>query len=428
MRTHTTSLLRTLVLLLCTVLFTGVSLADKIVLKDGRVVEGTIVREIDELVWIKFTVAGIEREEVHARTDITTIERSDAAKPDAAKADAKANAPAVPASGAYKTPKAAIITLGDEENGHTVGIYMTAHQLEQMIPILEKELGTDGTGVVVLRIHSGGGLLLEVQKLSDVIHNEYKKRWRTVAWIDSAISAAAMTAHCLEEIYFTSQGNYGAATGYSGPLVAIKGRDLEEVLYQMEKVSARGGHNPLIARAMQIQQPLSVTVKPNGDVEYYGDTKSGDIVVNPAGEVLTFNSVTAARIKFSRGTCDTIPELTKAMGYQELDWIGQEVRGVPWKISTAEKENIAWRKRVKQDEEMTRKYITDYQTTIEMARGSPPEERGKFLGRARTALERIRAMVKNNPNFSFLTFNMLMDDFDKWYRDQEKLIRELARR
>ena len=51
--------------------------------------------------------------------------------------------------------------------------------------------------------------------MSDVIHEQYKKKFRTVAWIDSAISAAAMTAHCLEEIYFTPQGNYGAARGGS---------------------------------------------------------------------------------------------------------------------------------------------------------------------------------------------------------------------
>ena len=36
--------------------------------------------------------------------------------------------------------------------------------------------------------------LLEIQKLSDVIYNEYRKNFRTVAWIDYAISAAAMTS------------------------------------------------------------------------------------------------------------------------------------------------------------------------------------------------------------------------------------------
>ncbi|HYE60913.1 MAG TPA: hypothetical protein VD997_02860 [Phycisphaerales bacterium] len=411
-------------MLVCVAVLATTGLADKVVLKSGKTVEGTIAREESGHIWIKTTIGGIEREEFFSADEVASVERGPVAGTTGAAATTAAPAPKKNTG----APKAAVITLGDEENGHMVGIYMTAHQLEQMIPILEKELGTDGTGIVVLRVHSGGGLTLEVQKLSDVIHNEYKKRWRTVAWIDSAISAAAMTSHCMEDIYFTRQGNYGAATQYSGALNATKGRGLEEVLHRMEKISARGGHHPLIARAMQIQQPLSCTVRENGKVDWYGDVTSGEMVINPIGEVLTFNSETALKCGFSKGTCETLEELTKAMGYTELEWVGNNVRGFPWPISAAEKNNMEWRKKVKKDEDLTRKYQVDYTTAINMAAQSPPEDRGKFLGKARQALEQIQRMVKNNPNFSFMAFNMLMDEFDDWVKEQEKLIRELARR
>ena len=51
---------------------------------------------------------------------------------------------------------------------------------------------------------------------------------------------AAMTAITMERLYFMPEGNLGAATGWSGNLVAMKGRGLEETFYQMEQISARG--------------------------------------------------------------------------------------------------------------------------------------------------------------------------------------------
>ena len=107
--------------------------------------------------------------------------------------------------------------------------------------------------IVVFRFYSGGGLLLEIQPLSDIIQSKYKKKFHSVAWIESAISAAAMTAHTFNDIYFTSQANYGACTGFAGSLDRpVVGIELEEVLAMMEKISDRGGHDTRIMRAMQI--------------------------------------------------------------------------------------------------------------------------------------------------------------------------------
>jgi hypothetical protein len=421
--------LRAAAIAACLVLLAGPCWGvDKVTLKDGKVLEGTITREVDGYIWLKYDIAGIAREQMFAPSEVNKVERDAAAS--AAPVSTVPVATAGPAAAPAKssgTTKGVVITLGDETNGDMVGVYMTAHQLEAAIPELEKLLGTDGSGVVVLRIHSGGGLAIEVQKLSDVIHNEYKKRWRTVAWIDSAISAAAMTAHCLEEVYFTSQGNYGACTMFSGALVAAKGRQLEDVLAQMEKISARGNHNTLIMRAMQIQQPLSVHIDEDGEVHWYGDVTSGDIIVNRPGEILTFNARTAEQVKFSRGTADSIEQLTKEMGYQEIDWLGAPSPETAWRVSKAEKAQMDFRKRVHNDEMRTREYIIDYRSQVAAAQSAPRAERPKFVGRARDTLEKIKAMVKNNPNFSFMAFNMNMEEFKDFVEQQEKLLRDLLR-
>lgn len=407
--------------------------ADKITLKDGKVVEGTIVREVDGYVWVKYQLGGIDHEQMYQPSEIASIDRDAPAKADAAAPtpgpDQKKATP--PKDG---VPRAAVITLGtrDEDQGEMVGVYMTAHALQQMLPLLEQELGDDGSGVVVLRVTSGGGLTIEMPKISDEIQNEYKRHFRTVAWIDSAISAAAMSSHCIEEIYFTPQGNYGACTEFRGQLEASKGRQLESVLYLMEKISARGGYNPLIMRAMEIQQPLSATIDSNGEVHWYNDATSGEILVNRPNEILTFNAVTAQKVKFSKGTAATIDELRKLMGYQELNWVGKEVKGTPWPVCKAEEWNIAYRRQVHKDEEHFQEYANAYQMQIAAASSeSTREARGKFVNQARQTLQKLKDACRTNPNFALLHLNLNIIDDPNAVRDffdeQERRLRDMLR-
>ncbi len=409
----------------------GAFAIDRVTLKDGRVVEGTIVREVEGFVWIRTSVGGVMQERMFTPDEVATIARDAAAAPAPSEpvvaTGADAPRAAAPRTGA---PRAAIITLGsrDSREGSTIGIDIQAYALREMIPMLEQELGTDGTGIVVFRITSGGGLLLEIQRLSDVIQDEYKKRFRTVAWIDSAISAAAMTAHCIEEIYFTPQGNYGACTGWFGALQAVSGRGLEQVLYQMERISARGGYDPLIMRSMQIQVPLSASIDANGEVRFYPDATSGDILVNRDNEILTFNANSAAQVKFSRGTANTIQELQALMGYQELEWVGVQERGYNWPISRAEKWNINWRRKIKEDQDRIQEFFTRYQMLVNAAASEPRETRGRFVNQAREMLNRIREATRRNPNMGLLTFNVFTEDelreiFDR----EEKRLRDLMR-
>lgn len=389
--------------------------ADRVVLKDGRVFEGEIVREAAGAVWIKVTVSGIERTEFFGPADIASVERSPDA-PAVASTEA-ARAPDAPAKSSPRTPgvkRAAVLTLEG-----MVGTQFSHKPLKEAIPMLEEE----GVDVVVFKINSGGGLLYELSFLQDVIHDEYKPKFHVVAWIESAISAAAMTAHVIEEIYFMPQGNYGACTGYSGALVAMKDRGLEEVLYMMEMVSAKGQHHPAIMRSMQIDDPLSCTIKPNGDVEWY-NTEEGDFLVNPAGRILTFDAGQAIRFKFAKGQAATIEELGRQLGYAELEWVGETVPGVPFPVSKAEKHQREWRKSMGEAESNLQSNFAKYQISIANAQAAQDDrERGAFVGKAARELAIMEAAFKKHPILGLFTG---IDE--QWFEDQKELLRRLRRR
>lgn len=398
---------------------------DKVHLKDGRVLEGTIEQEIDGNVWILVKVGGIEQREFVRASDVDRVERDTPAAADPAKPSPGSAAPAkTRASSTDRSKRATIITLGEGGDKDMVGVYMTAENLRRLMPVLEEE----NIGIVVFHVNSGGGYLLEIQRLSDVIHNEFKPRFRTAAWIESAISAAAMTSHCIEDIYFMPQGNYGACTGWSGALVAVKDRGLEEVLYTMEKISARGGYDPQIMRSMQIMDPLTCSIDSNGDVRWF-NSLDGEHVVNPEGRILTFNAVDAERFRFSKGTAANLDELSRAMGLTEVEWVGEIRPGYLWPISKAEDQNMKYRAQVYTDETALNQYMDTYNNAIGAARAEQDRtRRGAMVGRARDALRKMIRVVKNNPNVGLFTFGATDDkEFQRWVDEQEEMLRDLMR-
>ncbi|MEM7754634.1 MAG: hypothetical protein AAF297_03245 [Planctomycetota bacterium] len=393
---------------------------DTIVLNDGTEITGEIVRELDGNIWLLEKIGTVEIERFYAKTQIADVMRDAPAVRDADPREEERERRSVSRPG---VPKGAVISLEG-----MVGMQMTSDKLRDLIPILEEEIGDDGTGIVVLKINSGGGYGYEVQRLSDVIHNEMKPKFRVVAWIESAISAAAMTSHAIEEIVFMPRGNYGAATGWSGQLVAVKGRGLEEFLYQMEQISARGGYDHRIMRAMQISVPLSASIDTrNGEVQWFLDSDAGDMLVNPAGEILTFNSKNAYELGFSKGTASNLDELTEILALEEIDWVGKIDPSRIYPISKAEAEMIRFREKASEDESRFNEYMTNYNLAIGAAQGANDDIRGALVARARRQLRNVISMVRNNPNVALFILNVLPDDFPLWVEEQEEMLRDIAR-
>lgn len=404
---------------------TGAHAADKIHLKNGMVVEGTITQELDGFIWFRTRVGGVETEVIYKPSEIEKIVRDAPApasepaqpgrRPD--RASSPREQPDAPSTGAIR---AAVLSLGEGGDKDMVGMYMTAESIRRTIPELEK----DGVELLVLKINSGGGALLEIQRLSDLIEYELKPKFKVVAWIDWAISAAAMTAHAVEEIYFMTDGEYGACTGWFGALQAVDGRDLEDVLYMMERISARGGYDPKIMRAMQILEPLSATQRDDGTWEFF-QNEDGEVLLNQGTRVLTLRSDQAEMVGFSKGTADSLDELEQAMNMGEIEWVGEWRSGEMYPISKADEMLRQFRNQVAEDQRRTNEYFTRYQQSIAMAAGAPCDRRGAFIGQARRALDLMKRMVANNPNFALFVFNMTEEEFQEFVKQEEKRLRDL---
>jgi len=405
---------------------------DRVTLNDGRVVEGEIARELNGSVWVK-TSDGLTQ--FYPASDVLRIERdvdeaggntpaepgvTDPAPSEAApEADSKPEQKRAVSPGA---PRAAIITFGDADAGQgMVGTYVTAQSFREAIPLLEEE----NIDIVVIRINSGGGAVAELMPLSDVLHNEYKPRFRTVAWVDYAISAASLTPHTLTEHYFMRRGAYGGNTAWFGAMQAVEGRGLEDVLYMAERISERGGHDPRIIRAMQIMDPLSVDLDENGRIEAMYQNDQGEVLINPHNRVLALTSVSAQQLGFADGIADTLDELGAAMGLTEVVWVGEEVEGVSYPVSKAESYLRRFREQTARDEQRLNEYFDGYNVAIDLAQGADEDSKGKFVGFARRSLNSIVRMVDNNPNLALFQFGQSEEDFRDWVRQQEEILRNL---
>jgi len=427
-----TNSIRTMVLAMCaavaTLAFvTAANAEDTLRLKDGKVLTGEVIREIDGgHVLFRYEVAGITREKWVTAEDIESLERDLAPKEDsesdgAVTPDEKEDEAVVVRPG---VPRIAILSFGEGGETDMVGLYITAKAFRDAIPLLEEEKVTD----VVIRVNSGGGMALEVDRLAHVFQEEYKPRFRLVSWIESAISAAAMSTHCIEEIYFMPEGNYGAATAWSGQLEAVQGRNLEQYLAMMERISQWGRHDPEIMRAMQINEALSASIDEHGRVTWYQDL-NGDYIVNNGEEVLTFNSEEAMKFGFAAGIAATKEELARLMGYSEVEWVGKDVPGVPYPVSKAEAFIQDYREQIAEDTRRAREYFTTYGQSIEMARGMQERrDRARFVNRARQALKRLDNMFRHNFNLALMRLGVTsQEQYDEWLREQQELLRDLMK-
>ncbi len=314
-----------------------------------------------------------------------------------------------------KTPgvtRVAILNFGPPSDwqgsaGNMVGTVINAAAWEKAIPLLEK----DGVEVVVVRINSGGGLTLELPRFNKVFEEKYKPKFRTVGWVESAISCAAMSPYVLREFYFMPEGNFGACTEWSGDLVASKDNRLSDVLFYMEKTSALAGRDPKIMRAMQIQEPLSADIDEAGNVTFHQNT-SGKYLINPEKRVLTLNAVNAAQIKFSLGTAATKEELAKAMGLGEVEWGGKEASDF---IDRNMRENDKGEKR----------FATIYQKYTLCVEGAGKVQAGRQaeVGVAKRYLEEMRQISKLNENIA-----LMAGTSPEWFRKQDALLKDLLKK
>lgn len=434
--------------------------ADRLTKKDGTVLVGKVVQQSADLVVIVVIENGRERRIALLPEDVARVEKdavstpapaekpadvkpADAKPAETKPADAKA-ADTKPATGAAAaSTKPAEPTKGDwlldrpltgrptriavlhfglpssermqvsrgDVKGKmedTVGIQVSHKYFEAVLPILERE----NVDVVVIRINSGGGYLLEMQPLQKSFHEKFKSRFRTVGWVESAISAAAMSPWPLEEFYMQTNGNIGGCTGYSGRLNAIKGIELLDILKVMEDVSKLAGRDPKIMRSMQIQEPLTANFNPDGSVNLLNDS-TGRWTINRPGQVLTATTDQTIIMGFAQGVADTVPELAKAMGIGEYELVAIDATKMVDQLSRAAQDA----------QDNAQRTFQTYGLAIQEAQaGVTPSIRAAAAGRAMGILAQLEAAIKLNPNFEFALGGELSKE---WFQQQRDMIRRI---
>lgn len=380
--------------------------ADKLHLNDGRVLEGRVEREGDGFIYFVIVVGSIEHTELFTTAQIKKLERDEPVK----KAETEAPKPqASSATNARIIPDGAtrITFISLEE---MVGPFMNADALRKSVELAEPEK----PDIIVLVINSGGGALLEVEPLSDAIHKELKKKYRVVAWIRSAISAAAMTALNCEEIYMMRQGHIGAATAFTqsdGGTKAADGAALEQILMLGEELARRGKRNPLIVRAMQVFMLLSCDIDENGIVTWY-DNDKGKFLVNPNDRILTLNATDAEKYGVSKGTAETKEELARLMGVREWAEVG----------SRADQYQVEFRSNVKTVQARANELLAKYQLALSAAGGGGDVSiRNRYIGQARNVLNELRGLVRRAPSVE-----TYMGLTRQWFADREEELRKLV--
>lgn len=416
--------------MLAAVLFTAPrALGDTVVLKDGTKLEGVIDRETDEYLFIKVKFGDLTQPRLVQKKDIKEIKR-DQPKSEAGGAGGSAGAGEKDSSSATSgvapkadapkedgaaTPrirpgatKVAVVTLEE-----MVGPFMNANALKHSIELIPKEEKPD---IVVLKINSGGGALTEVEPLSDTIQLTLKKDYRVVAWIESAISAAAMTAMNVEEIYMMKRGNLGGAVAFHmtgpGKAEAAKDASLEEILRLGELLASRGRYSPLVIRAMQEFFSLSADIDDNGVVTWRNDEK-GQYLVNPKTRILTFNADDAYKFKISKGTADTLPELMRLLNVTEWVEVGKQ----------ADAYQVEFRANVQAAQNKINEIRQKLNILIAAAEGAQDEQtRGAKFGEAKRLVDEMKSWVRRAPSLEF--YEGLTPERFKQIYDQLERIRK----
>ncbi len=195
-----------------------------------------------------------------------------------------------------------------------VGVGLRHEEMEEV----EKVADSFGPGqIIVLRINSNGGLVIEGDKIG-VSLMRIKQKHRLVSWIEKAISGGAFTAVHADEMYFMPEAALGSITMLSGQTEVAAVR--EDWKARVAEAVAVGGRDPKIGPAMvHSAVELSYDKDPKtGKVTFYNDYKH-EFKLSSNTENLDFSAATAEHSGFSEGTAATEADLFKALGVDDAD-------------------------------------------------------------------------------------------------------------
>jgi len=306
---------------------------DVIHLKSGKTLTGEIVSETEDMIEFLVSVGSIKNTFVLWTGDIESIERDgegsdtdDASVTNVRDADqinTISNTDVDEIDADLTNKRVFVIPLHG-----AVGETFRVEQLKQAIDAARPY----NPDVIILDIDSPGGLLSEIYLLRDYLR-EVREEFRIVAWVKSAISAAAMTAFNCREMYFRKEGHIGAATAFSPATgKALEGYALLQWLDAARDIFEQTEYSPHIAQAM-VKHDYYLTadreVLPSGEIRitWYEDD-SGEFQLSRPNENLVLTASEALKFGVSLGTADNNAEMAEVLnldGWVEVSDDGRKI-------------------------------------------------------------------------------------------------------
>ncbi len=356
---------------------------DKVVFRNGRIIEGQILEETIDTIRMRIVVAGISTITTYTKADILNIEHDLKAEGD--------DAPAAPA----RMPGSSKTKSGDEKTEVREGAPTVYHFK------LKGDFGRDITGtpltkafeaavaaspdviIIEMDASSRGGFdglfAARIEEMTPMIERAMASGQRVVFWIDQAVGGAAFLPFVSPEIYFQKDGRLGGIGSLQDFDIGndrVNEKQISLRLGHAEGLAITGGYAPELIRAMARQEYWLAYRIRGGQIEFMqreptaqdksdgwllltddgkgeNEDKMEDVVRGRGNDVLNLDADTAVQLQVSDGTADTLDDLVFLLGYgREYATLGED----------SEKVMKDWAERIERAQESLQRLSKDIES------------------------------------------------------------------
>ena len=275
----------------------GVTHGDTIVKKDGTVLRGRVISKDEKAVQFKLDKLG----DTTISISLSEIDSIKEGGNDAQTSGEPLTRPAQKPKG----PQYSLVPIHG-----MIGTEITAEALEQVLRMVHAKK----PDVVVFCFDSPGGSVSEMYKIIEVLLKQ--QGMRRVAYVKSAMSAAAIIAATCPEIYMSPDGSIGAAVPWAQGSTGIP-QDVGEkfrsaFLAKCRAAAEAGGHSQLVIRGM-VELELILSVVTEGGKPVVVEGNSGK-PLKARGKILTLTASEATACGLANGVSQREEILNEALG------------------------------------------------------------------------------------------------------------------
>jgi hypothetical protein len=328
---------------------------DKVVFRNGRIIEGQILEETTDTIRMRIVVAGISTVTTYSRADILNIEK-----------DLKVEGAEIPAKPGDR-PGSSNTKSSDAKSEVREGAPRVYHFT------LKGNFGRDITGtpltkafetavsaspdviIIEMDASSRGGFdglfAARIEEMTPMIERAMANGQRVVFWIDQAVGGAAFLPFVSPEIYFQKDGRLGgigSLQDFDMGNDRVNEKQISLRLGHAEGLAITGGYAPELIRAMARQDYWLAYRIRGGQIEFMqreptaqdksdgwllltddgkgqNEDKMEDVVRGRGNDVLNLDADTAVQLQVSDGTADTLDDLVFLLGYgREYNEFGED--------------------------------------------------------------------------------------------------------